>query len=36
MTEAQYAELLAVIGMASETNALVTALKVPVDEQFLK
>ncbi|MEW5718633.1 MAG: carboxymuconolactone decarboxylase family protein [Chloroflexota bacterium] len=36
MTEAQYAELLAVIGMASETNALVTALKVPVDPQFLK
>lgn len=36
MTEAQYAELLAVIGMASETNALSTAMKVPIDEQFLK
>lgn len=34
MTEAQYAELLAVIGMASQTNALATALKVPIDPQF--
>ncbi|WP_442755066.1 carboxymuconolactone decarboxylase family protein [Methylocystis sp. JAN1] len=34
MTEAEYAELLAVIGMASETNRLVTALGVPVDEAF--
>ena len=36
MTPAQHGELLAVIGMANETNALVNALKVPVDEQFLK
>ncbi len=36
MTPEQYAELLAVIGMASETNALVTAMKVPVDPQYLK
>ncbi len=35
MTEAQYAELLAVVGMASQTNALVTGMKVPVDEDFL-
>jgi alkylhydroperoxidase family enzyme len=35
MTDAQHAELLAVIGMASQTNALSTALKVPVDPQFL-
>lgn len=34
MTEAEYAELLAVIGMASETNQLVTALGVPIDEVF--
>ena len=34
MTEAQYAELLAVVGMAHQTNAQATALKVPVDEQF--
>ncbi|PPD41398.1 MAG: alkylhydroperoxidase [Methylocystis sp.] len=34
MTDAEYAELLAVIGMASETNRLVTALGVPIDETF--
>jgi AhpD family alkylhydroperoxidase len=35
MTEAQHGELLAVITMASQTNALVTALGVPVDERFM-
>ena len=35
MTPEQYAELLAVVGMASATNALATAMKVPVDKQFL-
>ena len=35
MTDAQHGELLAVIAMASQTNALVTALGVPVDERFL-
>lgn len=34
MSDAQYAELLAVIGMASQTNALAQALAVPVDEAF--
>ncbi len=34
MSEAQYAELLAVIGMAHSTNGLVTAMQVPVDEAF--
>ena len=34
MTEAQYGELLAVVGMASETNRLAEALRVPVDPQF--
>lgn len=34
MTEAEYAELLAIIGMAAETNRLVTALGVPIDEAF--
>ncbi|MDJ0827124.1 MAG: carboxymuconolactone decarboxylase family protein [Rhodobacter sp.] len=34
MTEAQYGELLAVLGMAAETNQLVTAMKVPVDAVF--
>lgn len=35
MTPGQYQELLAVIGMAAETNHLATALKVPVDKAFL-
>ena len=35
MTEAEYGELLAIVGMASETNRLVTALGVPVDQAFL-
>lgn len=34
MTEAQHAELLAVIAMAAQTNALATALQVEVDERF--
>ncbi|MGD9603122.1 MAG: carboxymuconolactone decarboxylase family protein [Gammaproteobacteria bacterium] len=34
MTEEQYAELLAVIGMAHSTNGLVTAMQVPVDDVF--
>lgn len=34
MTEEQYAELLAVVGMANETNALATALQIPVDAEF--
>jgi AhpD family alkylhydroperoxidase len=35
MTDAMLTELLGVIGMANETNALVTALQVPVDPEFL-
>jgi AhpD family alkylhydroperoxidase len=35
MTPEQYAELLAVVGMASTTNALVSGMQVPVDRQFL-
>jgi AhpD family alkylhydroperoxidase len=35
MTDAQHQELLAVIGMASQTNALSIAMKVPIDPQFL-
>ena len=34
MTEAQHAELMAVIGMANSTNGLVASLQVPVDEVF--
>jgi AhpD family alkylhydroperoxidase len=35
MTDAQFAETLAVIAMASQTNALATALGVETDERFL-
>ncbi|MFN8058482.1 MAG: carboxymuconolactone decarboxylase family protein [Vicinamibacterales bacterium] len=31
MTDAQYGEFLAVVGVASQGNALATAMKVPVD-----
>jgi AhpD family alkylhydroperoxidase len=34
MTEAQYSELLAIVGLANETNRLVSALDVVVDPQF--
>jgi AhpD family alkylhydroperoxidase len=34
MTEAQHAELLAVIGLAGQTNHLVTATQLPVDQEF--
>jgi AhpD family alkylhydroperoxidase len=34
MTAAQHAELLAVIAMASQTNALATALQVEPDDRF--
>ena len=35
MTEAQYSELLSIVGLANETNRLVTALDVEIDHQFL-
>jgi AhpD family alkylhydroperoxidase len=34
MTDAQLMELIAVVGMANETNRLVHGLQVPVDEAF--
>ncbi|SHI38102.1 carboxymuconolactone decarboxylase family protein [Wenxinia saemankumensis] len=34
MTDAQHGELMAVIGMAMQTNGLVTALGIPPDEVF--
>jgi AhpD family alkylhydroperoxidase len=34
MSEAQHAELLAVIGLAGQTNHLVTAMQIPVDSEF--
>jgi len=35
MTESEYREMLAIVGMAAETNRLVTALGVPVDDAFI-
>jgi alkylhydroperoxidase family enzyme len=35
MSDAQHAELLAVIGLAAQTNHLVTAMQLPVDPAFL-
>ena len=34
LSDEQYAELLAVIAMASETNALSNAMQIPVDPEF--
>jgi AhpD family alkylhydroperoxidase len=34
MTDEQHAELLAIIGMANETNALASALQIPIDREF--
>jgi AhpD family alkylhydroperoxidase len=34
LTDQQHAEFLAVVGMAGETNALATALQIPVDPEF--
>lgn len=35
MSDEMYGELLAVIGMAMQTNGIVTGLQVPVDEVFV-
>ena len=34
MTETDYSELLAIVGLANETNRLATALAVPVDDRW--
>jgi AhpD family alkylhydroperoxidase len=36
MTEAMFGELMAVTGMANETNRLVNGYRVPIDEAYLK
>lgn len=36
MTDEQYQELLAVIGLAMQNNGLATGMKIPIDKQFLK
>jgi AhpD family alkylhydroperoxidase len=34
MSDVEYRELVAIVGMAAETNRLVTALGVPIDREF--
>jgi AhpD family alkylhydroperoxidase len=34
MTEAQFAELMAVVGMANETNRLAAGYQIAVDDRF--
>jgi hypothetical protein len=34
MSDAMYGELIAIVGMAAETNRLAEALRVPVDAAF--
>jgi AhpD family alkylhydroperoxidase len=36
MTDSMFKELMAVVGMANETNKLVTGYQVEIDEQFRK
>ena len=35
LSDAQYAEFLAVVSMAAKTNALANALQIPIDSEFL-
>jgi uncharacterized peroxidase-related enzyme len=35
LSDAQYAEFLAVVGMAAETNNLANLMQIPVDREFL-
>ena len=35
LSDKQYAEFLAVVGMAAETNTLANSLQIPVDREFL-
>jgi alkylhydroperoxidase family enzyme len=34
MTDAQFAELMAVVGMANETNRLASGYQVEIDDRF--
>jgi AhpD family alkylhydroperoxidase len=36
MTQEQYEELMAVIGLAHQNNGIATGMKIPIDEVFLK
>jgi hypothetical protein len=34
MTDEMFGELMSVVGMANQTNALAMGFRVPIDEQF--
>jgi alkylhydroperoxidase family enzyme len=36
MSDAEYGELIAVVGMFNQTNKMSDAYKIPVDEVFLR
>ena len=36
MTDAQQGELMAIIGLAAQTNSLATSMQIPVDPEFLR
>jgi hypothetical protein len=36
MSDAEYMELIRIVGLAAETNHLVNGLQVPVDDAFMK
>jgi AhpD family alkylhydroperoxidase len=36
LSDTQHAEFLAIVGLASQTNALANAMQIPVDPEFLK
>ena len=36
MTDAQHGELMAIIGLAAQTNSLATSMLIPVDPEFLR
>jgi alkylhydroperoxidase family enzyme len=35
MTDAQFAELVAIVGLANETNRFAEGYRIPVDPQFV-
>ena len=36
MTDAQHGELMAIMGLAAQTNSLATSMQIPIDPEFLK
>ena len=36
MTDAQHGELMAIVGLAAQTNSLATSMQIPIDPEFLR